>query len=104
VLKWANAIRFHGRFQEPGRAERDFERMDNLSLPAEYSLLGCSRELLIAPEGKELMEAWPMPEKQSPWTSTCSATWRDKRGPGGRAASTGSTALTNPTSCEQELG
>ena len=76
VLKWANAIRFHGRFQEPSRAERDFERMDILSLPAKYSLLGCSRKLLIAPEGEELMEAWPKPEKQSPWTSTCSATWQ----------------------------
>ncbi|KAG0597673.1 hypothetical protein M758_12G012900 [Ceratodon purpureus] len=54
------------RFQEPGRAERDFERTGT-KVSLQKILYSGIRQVLIAPEGKELMEAMPMPEKQPTW-------------------------------------
>jgi pimeloyl-ACP methyl ester carboxylesterase len=58
-------VRF-GRFQELGRAERDFERTGTRA-SLQKILWSGGRELWIAPEGRELMEALPMPERQPPW-------------------------------------
>lgn len=54
------------RFQEPGRAERDFERT-GVRLSLSKILCSGSRQIFIAPEDKEFMESLPTPEGQPPW-------------------------------------
>lgn len=54
------------RFQEPGRAERDFQRTGT-KVSLEKIFYSGVRDILLAPEDKELMEALPMPETQPPW-------------------------------------
>lgn len=59
---------FQIRFQEPGRAERDFEKTGTKLSLAKILYTG-ARDIFIAPEGKELMESLPTPERQPPWIS-----------------------------------
>lgn len=54
------------RFQEPGRAERDFERTGT-KLSLMKILYSGASNIDMAPADKELMESVPTPEKQPPW-------------------------------------
>jgi len=54
------------RFQEPGRAERDFERTGT-KISLGKMLYAGARDIFVAPEDKELMESLPWPKEQPPW-------------------------------------
>jgi pimeloyl-ACP methyl ester carboxylesterase len=56
------------RFQEPGRAERDFARTGTKK-SLQKMLYSEVSELWIAPEDQELMESLPLPSKRPHWFS-----------------------------------